>query len=38
MIQLQCLYLDKVKDKLLPQIEAMLEQRKEALLAKKEVK
>lgn len=35
MIQLQCLYLDKVKDKLLPQIEAMLEQRKEALLAKK---
>ncbi|MBO7383001.1 MAG: hypothetical protein J6U07_00055 [Fibrobacter sp.] len=35
MIQLQCLYLDKVKDKLLPQIESMLEQRKEALLAKK---
>lgn len=38
MIQLQCLYLDKVKDKLLPEIEAMLERRREALQSKMESK
>jgi len=27
MIQLQCLYLDRVKDRLLPEIEKLLEQR-----------
>ena len=38
MIQLQCLYLDKVKEKLLPEIEAMLDRRIEALQSKKEDK
>ena len=31
MIQLQCLYLDRIKDKLLPEIQKMLEQRIENL-------
>ena len=35
MIQLQCLYLDRVKEKLLPEIEALLDRRIEALQAKK---
>ena len=35
MIQLQCLYLDRVKEKLLPEIEARLDRRIEALQAKK---
>ena len=34
MIQLQCLYLDRVKDKLLPEIQKMLEQRIENLQSK----
>lgn len=38
MIQLQCLYLDKVKDKLLPEVEAMLERRIESLQSKMESK
>ena len=38
MIQLQCLYLDKVKEKLLPEIEALLDRRIEALQAKREDK
>ncbi|WP_290744078.1 hypothetical protein [Fibrobacter sp. UBA4309] len=38
MIQLQCLYLDKVKEKLLPEIEALLDRRIEALQSKKEDK
>lgn len=33
MIQLQCLYLDRVKEKLLPEIEALLDRRIEALQA-----
>jgi DNA-binding transcriptional regulator YbjK len=35
MIQLQCLYLDRVKEKLLPEIEALLDRRIEGLQAKK---
>lgn len=38
MIQLQCLYLDRVKEKLLPAIEALLDRRIEALQAKKNEK
>ena len=38
MIQLQCLYLDKVKEKLLPEIEALLDKRIEALQAHKNEK
>ena len=38
MIQLQCLYLDRVKEKLLPEIEALLDRRIEALQAKKNKK
>ncbi len=38
MIQLQCLYLDKVKEKLLPEIEALLDKRIEALQARKNEK
>ena len=38
MIQLQCLYLDRVKEKLLPEIEALLDRRIEALQAKKNEK
>ena len=34
MIQLQCLYLDRIKDKLLPEIQKMLEQRIENLQSK----
>ena len=34
MIQLQCLYLDRIKDKLLPEVEKMLEQRIENLQSK----
>jgi DNA-binding transcriptional regulator YbjK len=34
MIQLQCLYLDRIKDRLLPQIQNMLEQRIENLQSK----
>ena len=34
MIQLQCLYLDRIKDKLLPEIQKMLDQRIENLLSK----
>jgi DNA-binding transcriptional regulator YbjK len=35
MIQMQCLYLDRVKEKLLPESEALLDRRIEALQAKK---
>lgn len=38
MVQLQCLYLDKVKEKLLPEIEALLDKRIEALQAHKNEK
>lgn len=38
MIQLQCLYLDRVKEKLLPEIEALLDRRIEALQANKNEK
>jgi len=38
MIQLQCLYLDRVKEKLLPEIESLLDRRIEALQAKKNEK
>ncbi len=38
MIQLQCLYLDRVKEKLLPEIEALLDRRIEALQTKKNEK
>lgn len=38
MIQLQCLYLDRVKEKLLPEIEALLDRRIEALQAHKNEK
>jgi len=38
MIQLQCLYLDRVKEKLLPEIEALLDKRIEALQARKNEK
>lgn len=38
MIQLQCLYLDKVKEQLLPQIEGMLDRRIETLQSKLERK
>lgn len=38
MIQLQCLYLDRVKEKLLPEIEALLDKRIEALQAHKNEK
>ena len=34
MIQLQCLYLERVKDKLLPQIEELLEKRIDSLKSK----
>lgn len=34
MIQLQCLYLDRIKDRLIPEIEKMLEQKKGELLEK----
>lgn len=34
MIQLQCLYLDRIKDRLLPEIEKMLERRVEQLREK----
>lgn len=34
MIQLQCLYLDRIKDRLLPEIQKMLEQRIENLQSK----
>jgi len=34
MIQLQCLYLDRIKDRLLPEIEALLEHRLDALHCK----
>lgn len=34
MIQLQCLYLDRIKERLLPEIEAMLERRIESLQSK----
>lgn len=34
MIQLQCLYLDRIKERLLPEIEAMLEHRLESLQSK----
>ena len=34
MIQLQCLYLDRIKDKLLPEVQKMLEQRLENLQSK----
>lgn len=36
MIQLQCLYLDRIKDRLLPQIQLLLEHRLEELHAKME--
>lgn len=35
MIQLQCLYLDKIKDKLLPEIESLLQRRIDSLQEKK---
>ena len=31
MIQLQCLYLERIKDKLIPEVQAMLERRLEKL-------
>lgn len=34
MIQLQCLYLDRIKDRLLPEIEALLDRRIESLQTK----
>jgi len=34
MIQLQCLYLDRIKDRLLPEIEALLERRLDSLHSK----
>lgn len=34
MIQLQCLYLDRIKDRLIPQIEKMLDQKQEELMEK----
>lgn len=34
MIQLQCLYLDRIKDRLIPEIEKMLEQKQGELLEK----